>query len=236
MTQDEFVVEEGTAFYGRTFKEYCRLFGIDGEDLVGLRILDCPGGPGSFTAVAASLADDTVAVDPVYGPPVDELAETCAAAVDDVIGQLREKTDEFDWSFYGDVDARERYARAAAMRFLADYGQRPDRYVEGALPSLPFDDGSFDLVCSSNLLFLYDDRFDVEFHRASALELVRVSTEEVRLAGLQSLDAERSAFVEPMVEALRDAGCTVDCREVAYRFQPGPTEVLVVTDTDGVGG
>jgi SAM-dependent methyltransferase len=180
------------------------------------------------------LGAEAVAVDPVYGPPVEALAERCTAAIDGVVDQLRGKTDLFDWSFYGDVDTRERYARAAAARFLADYGHRPDRYVDAALPSLPFDDDAFDLVCSANLLFLYDDRFDAAFHEASALELARVTGDELRIAGLQSLDAERSTFVEQVIETLREAGCTVDCREVSYRFQLGPTEVLIVTDTGGV--
>lgn len=235
MSRDRFVVDEGTAFYGRTFEEYCRLFDLGGEDLVGRRTLDCPGGPGSFTAVTARIGSDAAAVDPAYGPPVEELAEICASTVDEVIDQLRGKTDAFDWSFYGDVDTRERYARAAATRFLADYARAPERYVDAALPSLPFENGAFDLVCSSNLLFLYDDRFDREFHRESTLELARVAAGEVRIAGLQTLDAERSAFVDPVVETLREAGCSVARREVAYRFQPGPTEVLVATDVAGVG-
>lgn len=236
MPTDGFVVEEGTAFYGRTFEEYCRLFDLTVEDLLDRRVLDCPGGPGSFTAVAATLATDAVAVDPVYGPSVEDLSERCTATIDEIVAQLREKTDQFDWSFYGDVDTRERYARGAASRFLADYRHRPDRYVDTALPSLPFENDSFDLVCSANLLFLYDDRFDGAFHEAGALELARVAGAELRLAGLQSLDAERSRFVEPVIETLQAVGCTVDRREVSYRFQPGPTEVLVVTNTAGVCG
>lgn len=234
MATDGFVVEEGTAFYGRTFEEYCRLLDLDAEDLLGRRILDCPGGPGSFTAVAAALGADAVAVDPVYGPPAEELAERCTTTIDEVVDQLSRKTDQFDWSFYGGVDTRERYTRAAARRFLADYGHRPDRYVEAALPSLPFGTDAFDMVCSANLLFLYDDRFDTAFHEASALELARVAGEELRIAGLQSLDAERSSLVGPVIEVLQRAGCTVDCQESSYRFQPGPTEVLVVTNTSGV--
>lgn len=236
MTQDGFVVEEGTAFYGRTFEEYCRLFDLEPAALQDRRVLDCPGGPSSFAAVAATMGAEPIAVDPVYGPPVEQLEATCAATVDDVVDQLHETTDLFDWSFYGDPDTRERYARAAVARFLADYRQRPDRYVAAALPKLPFEDGAFDLVCSAHLLFLYDDRFEEAFHRESALELARVAAEELRIAGLQSLDTERSSFVAPVVESLRDAGCAVESREVDYRFQPGPTEVLAITDVASVNG
>lgn len=235
MARDSFVVEEETAFYGRTFEEYCRLFDLSGGDLADQWVLDCPGGPGSFTAVAAQVATDAVAVDPAYGPPVDHLAETALGTIDEFVEQLAAKPDAFDWSFYGDLDTRERYARAAATRFLADYARSPDRYVDAALPSLSFDDGAFDFVCSANLLFLYGDRFDQAFHEVSALELARVADEEVRISGLQTLAAERSAYVEPVIATLRDAGCRVECREVDYRFQPGPTELLVVTGVDAVG-
>jgi len=235
MTSEGFVVEDGTIFYGRTFEEYCHLFDLGSGDLAGRRILDCPGGPGSFTAVAASVGETATAVDPVYGPSAETLAETCSETIADVVEQLEGKREAFDWSFYGDLDTRARYARAAATRFLADYARSRDRYVEAALPSLPFDAGAFDLVCSANLLFLYDDRLDTEFHEAAAVELARVAGTELRLAGLQSLSAEPSPFVEPVVAALRRAGCTVERREVPYRFQPGPTEVLVVRNVAAMG-
>jgi SAM-dependent methyltransferase len=234
MAQDGFVVEEGTAFYGRTFEEYCRLFDLEPAALQDRRVLDCPGGPSSFVAIAATIGAEPVAVDPVYGPPAEQLEPICETTVDDVVDQLHETTDLFDWSFYGDVDTRERFARAAVAGFLADYGHRPDRYVSAALPALPFDDGAFDLVCSSHLLFLYDDRFDEAFHRESTIELARVAENELRIAGLQSLDTERSEFVAPVVEALRDAGCAVTIREADYRFQPGPTEILEITEVESV--
>ncbi|AGN00133.1 hypothetical protein L593_00890 [Salinarchaeum sp. Harcht-Bsk1] len=236
MQSDGFVVDEGTAFYGRTFEEYRRLFGLSCEDLRGRRMLDCPGGPGSFTAVAAQIGDSAVAVDPVYGPSVDELEAHCAGTIDEVVEQITEKRSFFDWSFYGDVATRERYARAAARRFLADYARCPDRYVEAALPDLPFRDDAFGLTCSANLLFLYDDRFDRDFHEAAARELARVTAGELRISGLQTLDADRSRFVEPVIGSLAPAGYTIERQAVEYRFQPGPTEVLVVTDLQDLDG
>src|SRR6056297_295055 len=194
MPADGFVVPEGTAFYGRTFEEYCRLFDLTIGDLRGCRILDCPGGPGSFTAVAAQIGADATAVDPVYGPAVDELEAHCEATIDEIVAQVAEKRSFFDWSFYGDVATRERFASAAARRFLADYDRCRDRYVDAALPALPFEADAFDRTCSANFLFLYDDRFDRDFHVAAARELARVTAGELRIAGLQTLDAERSRY------------------------------------------
>lgn len=228
MTEDSFTVEESFRFLGRTFEEYRHLFGLDPSALPE-RVLDCPGGPSSFTAVTNATGSTAFAVDPQYGPPVDELGAVCGRAIERTTAELHEKHDLFVWDFYDDVETRSRYLRAAAERFLVDYAQHPGRYVEAGLPDLPFETDVFDLVCSGNFLFLYDDRLDLDFHRAAVRELARVADDELRLFPLASLDAERSEYVEPVVEHLRDDGYAVEFRAVPYEFQPGVTETLVVS-------
>jgi hypothetical protein len=190
-------------FVGRTFEEYRRPFGLDPGSLAGRRVLDCPGGSSSFTAVARSLGAEAYAVDPLYGPPAETLTERCRTAVEETVGQLREKRDLFVWDEYGDPETRGCYLRAG-------------------LPDLPFPDDAFDLVLSANLLFLYDDRLDERFHRTALRELCRVAR-EVRVFPLASLDRERSS----LVEGLRSVGVTIEFRAVDYEFQPGVSTVLV---------
>lgn len=48
-------------FIGRTWDEYMRMFGLTKEDLVGRKILDCPAGACSFTAVSNQLGMDVTA-------------------------------------------------------------------------------------------------------------------------------------------------------------------------------
>jgi hypothetical protein len=202
-------------------------------------VLDCPGGPGSFTAVASQIGASAVAVDPAYGPAPVALERECEAAIERAVAQLREKRDLFVLDEYRppgatDLDAvetRGRYLRAAAERFLADYARHPGRYVPAALPDLPLRTDAVDLVLSGNFLFLYDDRLDLAFHRDALRELARVAREEVRVFPLASLDRERSGYVAPAVETLREVGLTVEFREVPYEFQPGATEMLVVRGT-----
>jgi hypothetical protein len=227
----QFEVNEDIRFIGRTFREYCRMFGLDAGALAGQSVLDCPGGPGSFTAVAAWIADRAVAVDPIYGPPVAELAPVCTGAVERTVAQLQADPDRFVWDEYGDPETRGRYLRAAAERFLADYGHHPGRYLRGALPTLPLATDSVDVALSGNLLFLYDDRLDADFHVDALLELARVAREEVRVFPLHSLDRDESSLVEPTVDRLRERGLTVDRRPVPYEFQPNATETLVVSGT-----
>jgi hypothetical protein len=229
MPDGRFEVTESFLFVGRTFTEYCRMFDLDPGRLTDARVLDCPGGPGSFTAVASTLGAEAVAVDPAYGPLVQELELACHDAVERSVAQLREKRDLFVWEEYGDPETRERFLRAAAERFLADYARHPGRYVTGALPDLPFHNDSFDLALAGNLLFLYDDRLDRDFHQAALLELARVAR-EVRVFPLASLDRRRSALVDPLVRALRSEGVSVVFRETDYEFQPGATELLVLGD------
>ncbi|MFC6974229.1 class I SAM-dependent methyltransferase [Halomicroarcula sp. GCM10025709] len=231
-----FKVNEDYRFIGRTFAEYTRMFGISAGDLAGRVVLDCPGGPGSFTAVAARLADRTLAVDPAYGPPADALAPVCRDAVERTVSQLQRDPSRFVWDEYGDPKTRGRYLRAAAERFLADYATHPDRYLRAALPSLPLPSDSVDLALSGNLLFLYDDRLDAEFHVDAALELARVAREELRVFPLHALDRAESSLLEPTVERLRERGLAVERRGVPYEFQPGATEALVVSDTAGFDG
>ena len=169
-----------------------------------------------------------VAADPLYGPPAATLEPELSAAVETNVAQLREKRDLFVWDVYGDVETRGRYLRAATERFLADYAANPGRYVAAAVPSLPFVAGAFDLALVANLLFLYDDRLDLAFHLAAVRELVRVAG-EVRVFPLSSLDATRSVLVDPFVDRLRADGLSARFESVPYEFQPGATEMLVVT-------
>lgn len=225
---DRFVVEEEFLFIGRTFTEYRRMFDLDVTELVGNSVLDCGGGPSSFTAVAPGVGVESVAIDPAYGPPPEALESECEQAIERTLTQLQEKRDAFVWDEYGTVDGRGRYLRAAAEQFLADYAQTPGRYVTGGLPTLPFETDSFALALCANLLFLYDDRLGREFHLESIRELARVAR-EVRLFPLSSLDREQSGYVTPVVDVLQSEGHDVQLRDVPYEFQPGATEMLVVS-------
>jgi SAM-dependent methyltransferase len=229
MTDTKFEVEDEFLTIGRTFAEYRRMLDLDPATLGERSVLDCGGGAGSFTATAAALGADTVAVDPLYGPPAAELEPGLERAVTETVDQLHEKRERFVWDYYPDVETRGRYLRAAYERFLADYTHHPNRYVDGALPALPLETDAVDLAVVTNLCFLYDDRLDRSFHVDALRELARVAREEVRVFPLVSLDQTRSAYVDPVIERLRADGCGAEIRTVPYEFVPGSTEMLVVT-------
>src|SRR5699024_6318298 len=99
------------------------------------------------------------------------------ADLDRSVLYTRERDDQFDWDVRGGVVGHEAVRRAAAERMLADLEAAPERYVAGALPSLPFASDSADLALCSHLLFTYADRLDAADHVAAIVEMARVASE-----------------------------------------------------------
>ena len=212
----------------RSFAEYRAMFSITNADL-RTRILDCPGGGASFTAMACAAGAHAVAVDPVYAATPAEVAGRVAAEVDRGSAWTMAHADRYVWDFYGDRDGHDRMRAESARLFAADMLAHPDRYRRGALPQLPFDDDSFDLVLSSHLLFTYSDRLDREFHRAALLEMTRVSREEVRVFPLVNYAGHHeSLLVESLTVDLAEVGVHVSLRGVNYEFQRGANTMLVL--------
>ena len=139
-------------------------------------------------------------------------------------------SDRYVWDFYGDRDGHREMRRASAVMFAEDIAAHPERYVVGSLPALPFDDGQFDLVLSSHFLFTYADRLDSEFHQRALVELLRVCSGEVRVFPL--LDHGGHALgpmIEELLGRLRRGGTTAEVRPVAYEFQRGGNQMLVLS-------
>jgi hypothetical protein len=57
---------ERIVFIGRTFEEYLNMFSLSVKDLKGKKILDCPAGACSFTALGNKSGLDITACDIAY--------------------------------------------------------------------------------------------------------------------------------------------------------------------------
>jgi SAM-dependent methyltransferase len=194
-------------FFGRTGEDALSFFNLDLAAWRGQRVLDCPGGPGSFTALARAAGMDSVAADPLYDLSLPELERRCRDDIAFTMERLALTTtlrEDFDL-------ARFRSSKLAAMEaFLADRRDHPEGYKAAALPSLPFETASFDLVLCGHLLFCYSpiadgglsaqDDFDLPWHRLALAELLRVSRGEVRVYPAHTI--EREPRVHPWVEPL----------------------------------
>ncbi len=219
---------EDVAPWGRNRVEYTAFF-----DLAGLlphqRILDCAAGPSSFTAEMSRLDHLVVAADPLYRLPKETIKQRIAATRGPMMAGVRAAADRFVWDDYRSPEALEATRLSAMKHFLEDYeeGRGAGRYLDAALPALPFDDGAFDLALCSHFLFLYAEAHDFDFHLASALELSRVAR-ETRIFPLLDLDGHRSPHLTPLLDALTTHGLATEVREVGYEFQKGGNQMLVI--------
>jgi len=212
----------------RSFPEYRAMFDLSDADLRG-SILDCPGGGSDFTAQARARGADAIAVDPAYAIPAPQLGAHVLAETDRGSAHTAAGHDRYRWDFYGDPAGHRAMRARSARGFARDLAAHPERYVAGALPSLPFPDGRFDLVLSSHFLFTYADRLDAGFHLAALQEMRRVCTGEVRVFPL--LD-QGGHSLDPLVDDLKGAlagrGVHAVVRRVPYEFQRGGDRMLVL--------
>ena len=231
------------AFFGRTAAEYAAFFKLDLPALRGCQVLDVAAGPSSFAAEANGLGVEVTAVDPLYGCRPDGLAAHVQLDYQRVLAQMQAKPACFlagagadgAEGFFSSLAAAEESRRAAAARFLTDYAAHfvHGRYRGGALPALPFADASFDVVLCAHLLFIYARQFDYAFHRAAALELVRVSRSDVRIHPICGADGEPYPELERLRRELAAVGVASELEAVPYRFFRGSGTMLVLRRETG---
>lgn len=177
---------------GRTFKEYAAFFDLDIKTLQRIHILDCPSGASSFVAEAKKYGIDAQGCDILYRYDVDSLRLQGEKSIEKIYADTSWAFDN-DLSFYHSIENHKKYRTSALKTFCADFNSVDYRFAE--LPKLPYADKSFDLVLSSHLLFVYDDRLDFAFHKASIEEMLRVA-KEVRLFPLVDYKNSRVDEVE----------------------------------------
>ena len=204
---------ESVVFYGRLGEQAVEMFNL-GDQLSrwrGASVLDCPGGPGSLSALLRAEGLEITAVDPLYALEPDELERRALADLEHTMA-IQASSGDLRSDF--DLDACRREHVRALEAFLRDRQAHPDRYLAASLPDLPFADRSFDLVLCGHLLFAYAPRaegglmagtgLDLDWHRRALMELCRVSRGEVRLypAHTIALEASRHPYAEALLATL----------------------------------
>ena len=217
--------EAKVLFYGRTLQEYIKMFDLDLSLWKGCKILDCSSGPASFVAEANQLDLDVVGCDPLYTDQLETLLESGEQDINTIIDFLTSSSLPISQKFYTSVDDMKNYATSALRKFLADYpvGKSEKRYIQAELPNLPFEDETFDLVLSSNFLFVYTklfipnlERLDYQFHLRSVLELLRVCKGEVRIFPMLYIGGKLHEYAENLLTDLKKEGLSADIRPVEY--------------------
>jgi SAM-dependent methyltransferase len=202
------------------------MFALTDDDF-SAGVLDCGGGPASFTAELSASGRRAMAVDPIYELSGVQIRARFEAIADSMLAQVRATPDDWTWSYHRDPDDLLANRRAALERFLADYerGLQEGRYLVGELPVLPFATGSFGLAVCSHLLFLYSDLLTEDFHIRAARELCRVAR-EVRIFPLLTLSRTPSRHLAAVQSALAAEGWQSETVRVDYELQRGGNQML----------
>lgn len=214
---------------GRSLAEYFRYFGLSELELSGERILDMGAGVSSFCAEMSERGYDVTAADPIYHLPVELIRQKFRAGLEEVLFQLLEVAYKYNWVFYRDIEDLKRHREKAYASFLHHHQNDPTRYIPASLPETFFQDNEFSVTLVSHLLFLFEDRFDYEFHRRSTLELARITRREIRIYPLTNLRAERSSLVERLMEDKNCIGLKFAIRKTNFEFIKNSNELLVIT-------
>jgi len=217
-------------FLGRSYQEYMKMFSLKGEEFEYLSILDCAGGASSFTPHLLNKGFDCTAVDMLYGKSVEEVKEKCVNDFHTLLAVHSGMDHKVDWDFFSNPEDLVQQRIRVYEEFIDSYAEYKDeRYFEGVLPNLPFQDDSFDLVLSSHLLFLYEDRLGYEFHLDSVVEMLRVTKKEVRIYPINKLHGRNSnsKILPLLMNKLSDEADFV-IEKVDYHFRRGSDEMLKI--------
>lgn len=214
--------------WGRSYDEYVSMFGLTEVDL-GLRILGCGDGPAAFNAVLTKRGGNIVSVDPIYVFDAEQIRGRISETYETVMAQMRNNQSDYLWGAIPSVEQLGSLRMSAMETFLADSdaGKNEGRYIPGELPSLPFENGQFDIALSSHFLFLYSAHLTAEFHLQALQEMLRVAR-EVRVFPLLTLDGVSSPHLHFVTEHFANHGFAVEVKRVPYEFQRGGNEMLVM--------
>ncbi|MDD2830429.1 MAG: hypothetical protein PHW18_12715 [Sulfuricurvum sp.] len=176
---------------GRTFEEYVAFFDLNAQTMKNMRVLDCPSGASSFIAEAKSRGIAASGCDILYCYDRDALRAQGEKSIEKIYTDTSWMADN-NFDFYHSIERHKEHRVGALEAFCTDYNTKDYWFAE--LPKLQYADDSFDLVLSSHLLFVYDDRLDLAFHEASITEMLRIGN-EVRIFPL--VDYKNSRVDEP---------------------------------------
>lgn len=217
---------QGIVPWGRSFDEYLDMFNLSGADLAR-DIVGVGDGPASFNARMHQRGTPIVSVDLIYRYSEMELRERIQETYGDVIAQTRQNQDKFVWTKISSVEELARIRMQAMGEFCRDFekGKQQARYVDAALPNLPFPETHFDLVLSAHLLFFYSSNRNLTFHLNAIRELLRIGS-EVRIFPIVDVNSNPSPFLSLVIDELEKDRIACSVERVPYHFQKTGNEML----------
>ncbi len=214
--------------WGRSFEEYQYMFNLAPKDLEK-KIIGCGDGPASFNAEMYKKGNMVISCDPLYELSRNQIKKKIEDTFENVLEQTLKNKDHFIWNTIKSVKVLGNIRMNAMNAFLEDYetGKAQKRYVNLSLPKLDFPSCSFDLALCSHFLFLYTDNVSLSFHHESIKEMLRVA-QEVRIFPILDYNANRSSYVDPIIDLFTNTGHRVAIEKVPYEFQKGGNQMMRV--------
>ncbi len=220
-------------FLGRSYHEYLKMFSLNEEQLEKIKILDCAAGASSFTPYLHRKGCNITAVDIMYGKKAEDIKNQCEDDFQTLLELHSGLDHKVDWNFFKTPEYLVEQRISVYKEFITDYEEdNREIYVDGALPDLPFPENNFDLVLSSHLLFLYQERLGYDFHRKSVTEMLKISSNQVRIYPLLNLQGKGriSIYLSQLMDDLSDLA-DFEIVKVDYKFRRGGDEMLKITKT-----
>lgn len=214
---------------GRTFEEYCKMFDLGSDLLQNEIILDVASGVSSFCAEANRRGFNVTASDKIYSSDPSEIEQKCRQDLDLVIKQLPDIADLYVWKYFNDIQSLKRQREKAYKLFIEDFKKNgTKRYVPVEYPLTNFRDNQFTISLVSGFLFLYEDLLDYDYHKKTVLEVLRVTSKEIRIFPIVNLKGEKSSFIDPLMRDQDFASFQMSIKEVDYEFMKNANEMLVI--------
>eukprot|EP01038_Epipyxis_sp_PR26KG_P007239 gene7239-9870_t len=233
-------------FFGRTPGQYEKMFSIKIPQLLGLSILDCPGGPSSFQCASRIHGINTVSVDPMYSRTRDELEIITNSTFEKTIQKIRVKPELYP-EIIDNLEAYIKSKNSSIESFLNDFSIHGNvTYIPASLPELPFNENQFDLTLSGHLLFSYTSAecggvgvgnasFDLDWHRNALYEMIRVTKSEIRIYPISAyINGEWNVheYATILMDELQANGFICEIYSSSYRPHTNNFGMIIHKKTD----
>ena len=169
------------------------------------------------------------ASDRIYNSGSSEIEHKCRIDLDLVLKQLPGISDQYIWNYFKDIRSLKNNREKAYRSFIEDFKKYgTGRYVPVEFPVTDFPSDKFTIALASHFLFLYEDRLDYDFHKKTILELLRVTSKEVRIFPIVNFKGKRSMFVERIIQDEDIERFQISIKKVTYEFIRNGNEMMVI--------
>ncbi len=194
------------------------------------QILDVASGVSSFCAEASAKGYNVIASDRIYTSSPLEIEQKCRQDLDEVMKQLPEVVDLYVWNFFKDMHALKAQREKAHKLFIEDFKNHgTNRYMPVEYPSSGFIDDQFNISLVSHLLFLYEDHINYDLHKKIILELLRITSKEIRIFPIVNLKGEKSSLVNTLMHDKDFERYQISVKKVGYEFMKNGNEMMAIT-------